>query len=105
LSLNLICSPRFTSILSGRYLLKRILLNCATVFAAGTAEGHEVNAGKLVLVHPWVRAAPAGAVMGGMMKCGGMGGMMAGDKIWAVNGVSLTGHVIPPFLNLVRGRS
>jgi FtsP/CotA-like multicopper oxidase with cupredoxin domain len=55
-----------------------------------------------------------GGMMGGMMMGGGGGGMggmmgmmgkMRGDKIWSINGVSLTGHVMPPFLNLVRGRS
>jgi copper(I)-binding protein len=42
--------------------LQCITLTWAMVFAACTAEGHEVQAGKLVLIHPWVRAAPAGAM-------------------------------------------
>jgi FtsP/CotA-like multicopper oxidase with cupredoxin domain len=55
-----------------------------------------------------------GGMMGGMMMGGGRGGMggmmgmmgmMGGDKIWSINGVSLTGHAMPPFLNLARGRS
>jgi FtsP/CotA-like multicopper oxidase with cupredoxin domain len=55
-----------------------------------------------------------GGMMGGMMMGGGGGGMggmmgmmgmMRGDKIWSINGVSLTGHVMPAFLDLARGRT
>jgi copper(I)-binding protein len=38
------------------------ILAWVILFAAGSAQGHEVLAGKLVLVHPWVRAAAAGAM-------------------------------------------
>ncbi|MEX1206763.1 MAG: multicopper oxidase family protein [Dongiaceae bacterium] len=48
-----------------------------------------------------------GGAMGGMM--GGMsGGMMGGmsvDRIWTINGVSMTGHLQKPLLTLTRGRS
>ena len=62
-----------------------------------------------------------GGMMGSMMGGGGMGGMMRGgmmegmmggmmrgaqhSAIWAINGVSMTDHVIEPFLILRRGRS
>jgi FtsP/CotA-like multicopper oxidase with cupredoxin domain len=39
---------------------------------------------------------------GGM---GGIMGMMHGDKVWFINGVSTIDHVMPPFLTLGRGRS
>jgi FtsP/CotA-like multicopper oxidase with cupredoxin domain len=72
-----------------------------------TAERHEI--------------AFSGGMMGGMMGGGGMGGMMRGGMmegmmggmmrgaqrsgIWAINGVSMTNHVMEPFLTLRRGRS
>jgi FtsP/CotA-like multicopper oxidase with cupredoxin domain len=67
-----------------------------------TAERHEI--------------AFSGGMMGGMMGGGMMGGMMQGTRggmmrgmqhsgIWAINGVSATGHVLDPFLTLDRGRS
>jgi FtsP/CotA-like multicopper oxidase with cupredoxin domain len=66
-----------------------------------TAERHEI--------------AFSGGMMGGMMGGGMMGGMMHGmmggmrgmqhSGIWAINGVSATGHVLDPFLTLDRGRS
>jgi FtsP/CotA-like multicopper oxidase with cupredoxin domain len=67
-----------------------------------TAERHEI--------------AFSGGMMGGMMGGGMMGGMMQGmmggmmrgmqhSGIWAINGVSATGHVLDPFLTLDRGRS
>ena len=61
-----------------------------------SAERHEVtfNGGMMM--------GGGGRGMGGMM---GMMGMMRGDKLWSINGVSLTGHEMPPFLNLVRGRT
>jgi FtsP/CotA-like multicopper oxidase with cupredoxin domain len=53
-----------------------------------------------------------GGGMGGMMRGGMMGGMMEGkmrgaqhSSIWAINGVSMTDHVMEPFLILRRGRS
>src|SRR5918999_3170975 len=33
------------------------------VFAGGAAEGHELKAGKLVIVHTWVRATPPGGTV------------------------------------------
>jgi FtsP/CotA-like multicopper oxidase with cupredoxin domain len=44
-----------------------------------------------------------GGMMGGMMK--GMMGGMQHSGMWAINGVSATGHVLDPFLTLDRGRS
>jgi FtsP/CotA-like multicopper oxidase with cupredoxin domain len=48
----------------------------------------------------------SGGMMGGMMQ-GLMGGMrgMQHSGIWAINGVSATGHVLDPFLTLDRRRS
>jgi FtsP/CotA-like multicopper oxidase with cupredoxin domain len=59
-----------------------------------TAERHEI--------------AFSGGMMGGMMGDGMMGGMMRGAKhsgIWAINGVSATGHMLDPSLTLDHGRS
>jgi FtsP/CotA-like multicopper oxidase with cupredoxin domain len=62
-----------------------------------TAERHEVTFG--------------GGMMGGMMGGGMMGGGMMDPRgmmhngIWTINGVSATGHVHDPFLNLKLGGS
>jgi copper(I)-binding protein len=41
----------------------------AAIFAGGAAEGHELKAGKLVIIHTWVRAtAPGGTVTPAMEK-------------------------------------
>src|SRR3546814_20493165 len=48
-----------------------------------------------------------GGMMGGGMM-GGMGRMMQGmqhGRIWTVNGVAATGHVLDPMLPLQHGRS
>src|SRR3546814_16771076 len=48
-----------------------------------------------------------GGMMGGGMM-GGMGRMMQGmqhGRIWTVNGVAATGHVMDPMLTLQHGRS
>jgi len=53
-----------------------------------------------------------GMMGGGMMGGGAMGGMSGGmmggmsvDRIWSINGVSMTGHLQEPLLTLTRGRS
>lgn len=52
-----------------------------------------------------------GGMMGGMMMGGGRGSgggmmnMMRGGKVWLINGVAATGHVMDPLITLERGRS
>jgi FtsP/CotA-like multicopper oxidase with cupredoxin domain len=48
-----------------------------------------------------------GGMMGAMMMqgAGNMMEMMRGGKIWFINGVAATGHVMEPFLTLEQGRS
>ena len=70
------------------------------------AERHEVTFGGGMM---------GGMMGGGMMGGGMMGGMMGGGRIdprgmmhngiWTINGVSATGHVHDPFLNLKLGGS
>jgi len=63
----------------------------------GSAERHEITFN--------------GGMMGQMMmRDRGMGGMnmmemMHSGKIWFINGVAMTGHVIDPMLTLKRGRT
>ena len=54
-----------------------------------------------------------GGMMGGMMMAGGRGSggmmnmmnMMRDGKVWLINGVAATGHVMDPLLTLERGKS
>jgi periplasmic copper chaperone A len=44
-------------------LVRCVVLAGAAMFAAHAAKGHEMRAGKLVIVHTWVRATPPGAAV------------------------------------------
>jgi periplasmic copper chaperone A len=45
------------------HLVTCMVLANAALFAAGAANGHELRAGKLVIVHTWVRATPPGVTV------------------------------------------
>lgn len=96
---------RLVDIVYGGEPLRERLLDSAIALPANTmpepdvhnAERHEVTFN--------------GGMMGGMMmRERGMGGMnmmqmMHAGKIWFINGVAMTGHVMDPMLTLERGRS
>jgi copper(I)-binding protein len=45
--------------------MKKLLFTAAAVLLAGSALAHEYNAGSLHIGHPWARATPKGAPVGG----------------------------------------
>jgi FtsP/CotA-like multicopper oxidase with cupredoxin domain len=71
------------------------------------AERHEVTFDGGMMSGMMGGGAMGGMMRGGMME-GMMGGMMRGAQhsgVWAINGVSMTGHTMEPFLTLSRGSS